>query len=127
MIKTTSLPTKRINVSALTGKQKRMLTDRVRIALDSSTKAVEKAITILYARQTVDEKQTEMTRHDNQVGVRHNHGRRIVYYGRWLAGGRHLTGYHLDRARAMCHTYAATQLMELAAVKLGWIKLRRRP
>lgn len=106
----------------LSGQIRNALTQRVRKALDTNPLAVEKAIKVLYARQTMDEKRDETTRHNNQVGVRHSHGHRIAYYGKWLARGNHLTGIHLDRARKLAHTYARTQLAELAAIKAGLVK-----
>lgn len=90
-------------------------------ALDSNPAAVERAIAVLYSRQTESEKSREATLEDNGLGVRHNHGRRIVYYGKWLARGRHLTGHHLEFARRIAKTYARTQLFELAALKAGLI------
>ena len=91
-------------------------------SLNSNPLAVERAITVLYSRQTAVEKQTETTREDNRLGVRHNHARKIAYYGRWLASGRHLTGHHLEQARQIARTYAGSQLAELAAVKAGLVK-----
>lgn len=90
-------------------------------ALDTNPVAVEKAISILFARQTEQEKAREATMEDNGLGVRHNHGRRVVYYGKWLARGRHLTDHHLIIARKIAKTYARTQLFELAALKAGLI------
>lgn len=97
----------------------------VKTALDTNPAAVERAIEILYARQTATEKSSEATLEDNSLGVRHNHGRRIVYYGKWLAQGRQLTGRHLDFARRLAHTYARTQLFELAALKAGLVTVPR--
>lgn len=91
----------------------------VRAALNTRPDAVEKAIKILYTRQTASEKMARTTHVDNQLGVKHQHGARIVYYGKWLESGRHLTGHHLEFARRMAQNYAATQLFELAAVKAG--------
>lgn len=100
---------------------RKVMTQRVRVALDTNPRAVEKAIRVLYARQTMDEKRDETTRHNNQVGVRHSHGHRIAYYGKWIADGKRLTGIHLERARKLAHTYARTQLAELAALKAGLV------
>ena len=95
----------------------------VEAALASNPAAVERAIAVLYARQTAFEKSREATVEDNGLGVRHNHGRRIAYYGKWLARGRHLTGHHLDFARRIAQTYARTQLFELAALKAGLVTI----
>jgi hypothetical protein len=98
------------------------MTAKVRASLDANPAAVERAIKVLYERQTTSEKATESTHVNNQVGVRHSHGHRIAYYGKWLARGNHLTGIHLEQARKLAHTYARTQLAELAAVKAGLVQ-----
>lgn len=103
----------------LSSKVRIAMTEKVREALDAQPLAVERAISILFERQTAAEKATETTIVHNNVGVKHCHGRRIAYYGKWLASGRHLTGHHLDFARRIAHSYAGTQLAELAAVKAG--------
>lgn len=90
-------------------------------SLQTSNAAVEKAIKILFERQTWAERAASQTLEDNYLGVRHNHARRVTYYGRWLASGRKLTGLHLERARTLAMTYSRTQLMELAALKAGLI------
>ena len=90
-------------------------------ALDTNPAAVERAIKLLFDRQTTAEQLREATLEDNGLGVRHNHARRIAYYGRWLARGRRLTGHHLDFARKIAQTYARTQLFELAALKAGFV------
>jgi len=90
-------------------------------ALSTNTAAVERAIAILFSRQTESEKHSQQTLVDNGLGVRHNHARKVTYYGRWLASGRRLSGYHLELARKIALTYARTQLMEVAALKAGLI------
>lgn len=90
-------------------------------ALQTSNAAVEKAIRILFERQTHAERQANATLENNGLGVRHNHAYRVAYYGRWVTSGRKLTGWHLDRARELAMTYSRTQLMELAALKAGLI------
>lgn len=91
-------------------------------ALKTNNAAVERAITVLFDRQTREEQCVEETICDNSLGVRSNHGKKIAYYGKWIASGRHLTGYHLEKARNIALTYAKTQLFELAALKAGLIK-----
>lgn len=94
----------------------------VKLALDSNPLAVERAISILFERQTLSEQAARTTLEDNNLGVKHCHASRIVYYGKWLASGKHLTGNHLAFARKIAHGYAASQLFELAAVKAGLVK-----
>lgn len=93
----------------------------IRRALNDNPKAVERAISILYSRQTEAEKEAGGTFVDNGVGVRGGHGGRVKYYGEWIASGRRLTGIHLERARKLAHNYARTQLLEVAALKAGLI------
>jgi hypothetical protein len=95
-------------------------------SLTSDDRAVARAITILFERQTADERAEEDTKHDNSLGVRANHGHRVAYYGKWLASGRTLSGIHLDRARKLALTYAGSQLFELAALKAGLVRLECR-
>ena len=98
------------------------LVNAVVAALQTSDAAVEKAVRVLFERQTAQEKAVEETICDNSLGVRANHGRRIAYYGKWLASGKHLTGRHLEFARKIAMTYSRTQLFELAALKAGLIQ-----
>lgn len=93
----------------------------IRRALDENPLAVERAIRILYSRQTEVEQSAGATIEDNGIGVKGGHGSRVKYYGEWLASGRRLTGIHLERARKMAHAYARTQLLEIAALKAGLI------
>ena len=93
---------------------------KIRLSLDNPL-AVERAVMILFKRQTAAEQATATTRDDNNLGVMACHGRQIAYYGKWLANGRSLSGYHLVKARKLANKYAATQLFELAAVKGGYL------
>lgn len=67
--------------------------------LTSNPRAVERAMVVLYDLQTQDEKSAETTRHHNGVGFSSNAARKGTYYARWVLGGRHLTGRHLEGAR----------------------------
>lgn len=90
-------------------------------ALSTNTAAVERAIAILFSRQTEVEKNSKKTLVDNGLGVRRGHSGKVTYYGKWLASGRRLNGHHLEVARKIALTYARTQLMEVAALKAGLI------
>ncbi len=78
--------------------------------------AVERAILVLYARQTSDEQRAGSTTHRNGRGFNAFHAEMGTYYARWLQSGRHLTGKHLEKARKMSLQYAA-QLLEEAQAK----------
>ena len=73
--------------------------DRIAHLLRTNDRAVERALVAIYDRQTQDEKATDHTRHDNQVGFRSNHASTGSFYARWVLGGRRLTGFHLAIGR----------------------------
>ena len=87
--------------------------EAIRVLLDRSDKAVERAVVAIYDRQTCDEQAREDTIHRNGVGFAACHAYRGSYYARWILAGRHLTGQHLDKARRMVRWYAK-QLCEIA-------------
>lgn len=84
--------------------------------LNENDKAVERAITAIYDRQTQDEKATSDTRHNNGRGFRANHASKGSYYARWCLGGRRLTGHHLANARKIALHYTQ-QLADVANAK----------
>lgn len=90
--------------------------DSIRALIASNDRAVERAMIVLFDRQTQDEKQVEATRHHNNRGFNHGDAKKGTYYARWVLSGRKLTGHHLDRARRMAHRYAG-QLAEVANSK----------
>jgi hypothetical protein len=81
--------------------------------LVSNSRAVERAMVVLYDLQTQDEKVTAGARHLNGRGFSANAARKGTYYARWVLGGRHLTGHHLDRAQAIALRHSR-QLVEAA-------------
>lgn len=92
---------------------KRITRDSIRNLLTTNDRAVERAMVVLYDRQTTDEKQVSDTRHSNQRGFSAAHASKGSYYARWVLGGRHLTGRHLENARKIALRYTA-QLLEQA-------------
>lgn len=88
----------------------------IRALLDTNDKAVERAMIVLYDRQTQDEKQVDSTRHHNNRGFNHGDAPRGSYYARWVLSGRALTGNHLAKARSIAKRYAG-QLAEIANAK----------
>lgn len=89
---------------------------RIRVALATNPLAVERAITVLYANQTADERAVSQTKHQNARGFNSADASRLSYYARWVGSGRHLTGHHLDRARATVGKYWR-QLLRAAVAK----------
>jgi hypothetical protein len=90
--------------------------ESIRALLTTNDKAVERAMVVLFDRQTHDEKATEETRHHNNRGFNHGDAKKGTYMARWVLSGRQLTGKHLDRARRMAIRYAG-QLAEEANAK----------
>ena len=84
--------------------------------LNTSDKAIARAIVCIYNRQTPDEKQASDTKHTNHRGFRSNHASKGSYYARWVNSGRHLTGNHLANARKIALHYTR-QLCEEANEK----------
>jgi hypothetical protein len=84
--------------------------------LDRNDRAVEKAIVAIYERQTADEKSAEHTRHDNQVGFRQNHAKRMSYYARLIKSGKHLYPRQLELSRTWMKMYRK-QLADIANKK----------
>jgi len=88
--------------------------EQIRIAIQTRDVVVERAIVAIYQRQTLDEQSSEETKHSNGVGFSGAHARLGTYYAKWILQGRHLTGNHLVKARAMALHYVG-QLEQIAA------------
>jgi hypothetical protein len=84
--------------------------------LVENDRAVERAIVVLYNRQTSDEQVSQVTKESNGVGFRSNHARTGTYYAKWILSGKRLTGKHLVNARQITLHYLR-QLSEAAAQK----------
>jgi len=72
--------------------------DRIRHLLNTNDRAVERAIVVLYDRQTQDEKRDSDTKHDNQRGFRANHASTMSYFARII-----LKGWKQDRNKDRVH------------------------
>ena len=70
---------------------------------------LERAVVLLYTRQTLDERKptapSDRTIHLNRRGFNAADASRLSYYGRWVRSGRHLTGWHLAKARELTWKY----------------------
>ncbi len=90
---------------------------KIRSLLETSDKAVCRAMEVLYDRQTQDEQQASDTRHSNRMGFRAGgHAISGSYFGRWVKSGRKLTGHHLEKAREIALHYTQ-QLADVANAK----------
>jgi hypothetical protein len=89
--------------------------DSIKTLLLTNPRAVERAMLVLFARQTEDERVNQTTRHENARGFTAAHARKGSYYAKWVRSGRNLTGHHLDRARTMALHYTRQLLEEVEA------------
>ena len=81
--------------------------------LKNNSRAVQRAMIVLYNRQTADEQSTETTRHHNGIGFSHWAARSGTYYANWVLKGRRLSGRHLEKARKIA-LHHSRQLVEEA-------------
>jgi hypothetical protein len=84
--------------------------------LDSNPKWVERAIVVLYERQTADEQRSSSTKVSNNMGFTACDARVGTYMAKWILSGKHLDGKWLDKARRMAKKYTR-QLLEVVAKK----------
>lgn len=104
-----------INFAKLTPAQKVLLA-KIRHSLATNPKAVEKAITVLFANQTTDEQVESTTKYTNRKGFSAADAKRGTRFARWVRSGRNLSGWHLDKARALVGKYWR-QLLRAALAK----------
>jgi hypothetical protein len=94
---------------------------QINLMLQSNPKAVERAMVVLFNRQTRDEQSAETTRHHNGIGFCSWAARNGTYYAKWVLKGRRLTGRHMQQARKIA-LHHSRQLVE-EANKKSWGKL----
>lgn len=85
--------------------------DQIKELLDTRTDAVERGIVRIYGLQTAEEQQSEATLRHNGVGFASCDARLGSYYAKWVMGGRHLSGKHLEKARKMTKKYSRQLVM----------------
>ena len=85
--------------------------------LNNNDRAVERAMLVLFHRQTNDEQACGDTRHRNGRGFSAGDAKKGTYMAKWVQSGKHLTGPWLERARTMSKKYVG-QLVEEATLKL---------
>lgn len=81
--------------------------------LDKNDRAVSRAITALFKRQTSDEQAQRTTRKANNVGFNSGDAPLLSYYADYIQARGQLTGRHLDQARRRVRKYAG-QLVDIA-------------
>ena len=88
----------------------------IRELLLTKDSVVERAMVVLYARQTRQEQAQSTTRDQNGRGFSSSDASKGSYYARWVLSGRRLDGHHLERARSISLKYIR-QLHEEAVIK----------
>ena len=96
--------------------RKQWTKEEIRNLILTRQDALERAILAIHARQTTDEQREDTTKHSNGRGFNSPDARRGSYYARWIKLGRHLTGNHIVKARAMMQKYVG-QLVIVANQK----------
>lgn len=84
--------------------------------LETNAKWVERAVVVLYERQTADEKATQSTRVHNRRGFASCDARCGSYMAKWILSGKSLNSEWLEKARKMAKKYIR-QLLEEAKTK----------
>ena len=93
--------------------------DSIKDLLANNPRAVERAILVLFARQTADEQAYSVTHNDNSRGFSAAHASKGSYYARWIQSGRNLTGHHLENARRITSRYTRQLLEEIQLKAAG--------
>jgi hypothetical protein len=90
--------------------------EEITTMLNTSDRAVERAMVALWERQEEDERTDGNTRHRNGCGFAHSTVGSGTYFANWVRSGRRLTGHHLAKARRIAHFHAG-QLTAMANAK----------
>ena len=90
----------------------------IKALLLQNPKAVERAIVVLFQRQTASEQDAGHTVQRNGQGFNAFHANLGTYYAKWILAGKHLDGRHLDKARRISLHYTG-QLVQVAIEKAG--------
>jgi len=85
--------------------------------LATNNRAVERAIVVLYNRQTADEKVAESTRHRNGRGFSAADAKKGTYMAKWILAGNHLSGQWMLDAKGLAYKYIG-QLVDEATTKM---------
>lgn len=85
---------------------RRYTRDQINAIIRNRNDAVDRGIVILYDLQTADEKDSRSTRHRNGRGFNAGDAKEGTRFAKWVLSGRSLSGWHLEKARAMCLKYS---------------------
>lgn len=93
-----------------------MTPEDIKALLLQNPKAVERAMLVLYQRQTASEQDAGQTVQRNGRGFNAFDAKLGTYYAQWIQRGFALNGRHLEKARRMSLRYTG-QLLEVAREK----------
>jgi hypothetical protein len=85
--------------------------------LASDIRWIERGVLVLFARQTEDEQSTSTTFFKNGVGFTGSDSRYLTYIAKYLMGGRHLSGRHLEKVASKMPKYWRQILEEIQMKK----------
>lgn len=97
-------------------KSDKAIRDELSELLNKNNRAVERAIVVLFERQTQDEQNIEDAIYRNNQGFSGSTVKRGSYYARWIMSGKHLSGKYLDNARKIAQLHIR-QLVDLTKIK----------
>ena len=81
--------------------------------LNTNDRAIERAMVVLYNRQTLGEQATGDTHILNGIGFSGAHSKLGTYYAKWVLNGNKLSGSHLAKARKIALRYTSQLLDEI--------------
>lgn len=90
--------------------------EQVKFNIATDQKWLERAIQVIYLRQTMDERRAGETKHSNGIGFTGADAKYLSYLARWLDSGKFLSGAHLAKARKLMPKYAG-QILEIITNK----------
>jgi hypothetical protein len=79
--------------------------EEIKTSLANDPRWIERGLIVLYERQTMDEQETEETRHENGVGFNSSDARYLTYCSKFVLSGQHLSGKHLEKVKRMLPKY----------------------
>jgi hypothetical protein len=85
----------------------------VRALLLNNDRAVERALVVLFERQTEEEQSSGTTNASNRKGFSAFHAKQGTYLAKWILSGKRLSGRFMEQGRKMACYYAG-QLAEAA-------------
>ena len=85
----------------------------IQAKLSTDIRWIEKAVLVLFSRQTDDEQTQQTTRLENGRGFNSSDSRYLTYVSNYLLGGRHLSGRYLEKVSAKMPKYWRQILEEI--------------